>query len=396
MLASYKLEILTTSLRRRQPPVPIGRNYEASGTCFRQPSKFDSTCTLKSQPVKQCCMRRNRDMEASSTTTAEQNGSPGMQGASASTMAAKWVAEVVASPLFYLVAGFIAIKLVESTGEQSLSIFIFAALPVTLLTALSNSSLGKKVQEQLMAKLPELDAKADALKARHEEARGRMSQWYGPDRRRLPGSLGSAPHLLGSVAGDSGFDPLGLGADTTTFSRHYEAELVHARWAMLGAIGCLVPEILSIRGVELGEPVWWKVGAAKLKDDLTINWGGIQGFRIAGKQGIGIIAACQLVLMGGPEYARYVGIRSLEPVGVHLPGVQNYPGGAPFDPLGISENPDEFVLQTVKEIKNGRLAMVAMLGYFAQAALTQEGPVKNLFDFFEDPVHNNIMKYLTR
>jgi hypothetical protein len=29
-----------------------------------------------------------------------------------------------------------------------------------------------------------------------------------------------------------------------------------------------------------------------------------QGFRIAGKQGIGIIAACQLVLMGGPEYAR--------------------------------------------------------------------------------------------
>lgn len=31
-----------------------------------------------------------------------------------------------------------------------------------------------------------------------------------------------------------------------------------------------------------------------------------QGFRIAGKQGIGIIAACQAVLMGGPEYARWV------------------------------------------------------------------------------------------
>ena len=47
-----------------------------------------------------------------------------------------------------------------------------------------------------------------------------------------------------------------------------------------------------------------QVGAAKLRDDQTINWGGIQGFRIAGKQGIGIIAACQVVLMGGPEYAR--------------------------------------------------------------------------------------------
>ena len=73
---------------------------------------------------------------------------------------------------------------------------------------------------------------------------------------------------------------------------------------MLAAVGCLIPEALSMRGVELGEPVWWKVGAAKLQGDLTLNWGGIEGFRVAGKQGIGIIAACQVVLMGGPEYAR--------------------------------------------------------------------------------------------
>ncbi len=73
---------------------------------------------------------------------------------------------------------------------------------------------------------------------------------------------------------------------------------------MLAAVGCLVPEALSLNGVDLGEPVWWKVGAAKARGDITLNWGGIEGFRIAGKQGIGIIAACQLVLMGGPEYAR--------------------------------------------------------------------------------------------
>lgn len=73
---------------------------------------------------------------------------------------------------------------------------------------------------------------------------------------------------------------------------------------MLAAVGCPIPELLSLSGVELGEPVWWKVGAAKLQGDLTLNWGGIEGFRIAGKQGIGIIAACQVVLMGGPEYAR--------------------------------------------------------------------------------------------
>lgn len=45
---------------------------------------------------------------------------------------------------------------------------------------------------------------------------------------------------------------------------------------MLAAVGCLIPEALSMSGVELGEPVWWKVGAAKLQGDLTLNWGGIE------------------------------------------------------------------------------------------------------------------------
>lgn len=57
--------------------------------------------------------------------------------------------------------------------------------------------------------------------------------------------------------------------------------------------------------------------------------------------------------MGGPEYARYVGIKSLEPVGVFLPGCpdSNYPGGAPFDPLGYSRaggDADAYVAQQVR------------------------------------------------
>jgi len=326
---------------------------------------------------------KQEEIRASSEDTSQEEQS-------LATRAAQLAAEVVASPIFYLVAGLVAVKLVSSTGEQAGSILILAALPVTALTALSKSSVGKQVQAQLEARLPELEAEAATLREAHQTAQA-SSPWYGINRRgRLPGLLGSAPHLAGEVAGDSGFDPLGLAKDPAAFARNYEVELLHARWAMLGAVGCLIPEALSINGVALGESRWWAVGAAKLKEDVTLNWGGIEGFRIAGKQGIGLIVACQLALMGGPEYARYVGIKALEPVGVYLPGTLNYPGGAPFDPMGLSKQADRFPEDCVKEIRHGRIAMLAFLGYAAQAAVTHKGPVQNLLDFMEDPAHNNL------
>lgn len=219
------------------------------------------------------------------------------------------------------------------------------------------------------------------------------------------GSEQSLSYLDGTLAGDYGFDPLGVydpeaegGVVNQAWLRH--AEIMHGRWAMLGAAGCIAPEFLGKVGVipEATGLIWYKAGVIGplsegfeyWTDPYTIFFGQIVMLQFAELRRLQ-----DFKKPGCLKDQYFLGFEGA----FKGTGDPNYPGGPIFNFMDFGgetcmfracrteEALDEM---KIREIKHGRMAMLAMFGYGAQAVLTGVGPYQNLLDHISDPSHINM------
>ncbi|PNW81164.1 hypothetical protein CHLRE_07g344950v5 [Chlamydomonas reinhardtii] len=173
----------------------------------------------------------------------------------------------------------------------------------------------------------------------------------------LPG-LNPPAHLKGALAGDNGFDPLGLGQDEGRLKWYAEAEKTNGRWAMMAVAGILGQELLGVT------PAWWEAGAKEY--DIPAQ----------------ALTPIEFIVMGFLEIKRYQGFKQT--------GTSGFINSFPFDPAGMN-SPS----MATKEVKNGRLAMVAFIGFCVQALATRTQPIEGLTAHLADPFGKNITYYLT-
>jgi hypothetical protein len=144
----------------------------------------------------------------------------------------------------------------------------------------------------------------------------------------------------GTLAGDMNFDPLQISDKPESLAWYREAEIKHARLAMLAAFGWPVSEITNFGNLLTAD--------GRAPSLLNGGLGNVNGAYWAAVVGLAIFAESKgLDKQYGKQKDYLPGMLGFDPLGADSPGMRN------------------------AEITNGRVAMVAITLYALQEALTK-------------------------
>merc|ERR1719310_466668 len=151
------------------------------------------------------------------------------------------------------------------------------------------------------------------------------------------------------------FDPLGLGADEASLYRRRVVEIKHGRVCMMAFLG------MTVGPNELIRPSDSYLSVAE-----NVKFSDIPG---------GIAAIDAVPSAGWAQIIAVVGVHELT---VNKQDYTKVPGEIPTF-LGFKpEDPDEFKSKQLKELKNGRLAMIAVLGELMAQEVSGMGTYEQL------------------
>jgi len=202
---------------------------------------------------------------------------------------------------------------------------------------------------QVIAKLPVVSGRASAKRSVRANASGSGDPLGALDNLKSSGLIGA----IGPF--EDGFDPLGFSAnaDQNTLLRYREAELTHGRVSMLASVGFLVGEAVEGKGPFFEAQV---TGPAinHFQQVPTTFW-----FLIAGVIGLAESLRVQKGWASPFDAPKLWLLR------------EDYqPGDLGFNPLGLGGSAEEQAEARLKELSNGRLAMLGITGMVAQELVT--------------------------